>query len=188
MARVLQVGLVLLTGWLCLLANAEAATFKQCQRIPARQSEAVLQVQAVRILDGDTLDVLPAQPSGKALPYRVRLAEIDAPEKDQPYGKAAATVLSDLVNGKSITLRYRECDRYHRIIGRLTVDNNYIAEVMIQRGAAWFNSQYSDSAELYDIENQARDAKLGLWSLPKHQIIEPWVWRKLSAEERRKIR
>ena len=97
-------------------------------------------VRVVKILDGDTLDVVPTEQSGKALLYRVRLAEIDAPEKDHPYGKTSATLLGQLVTCQPITLRYRECDRDHRIIGRLYVAQNYVAEIMIRNGAAWFNS------------------------------------------------
>jgi hypothetical protein len=38
------------------------------------------------------------------------------------------------------------------------------------------------------LENSARDAKLGLWALPKALLVEPWVWRKMSAEEHDAIR
>jgi hypothetical protein len=40
----------------------------------------------------------------------------------------------------------------------------------------------------YDVENSARDARLGLWALPKAVLVEPWVWRKMSAEEHDAIR
>jgi micrococcal nuclease len=52
---------------------------------------------------------------------------------------------------------------------------------MVELGAAWFYSEYSDSATLYAIENQARDDKRGLWALAKELTVEPWVWRKMSA-------
>ena len=39
--------------------------------------------QVVRVLDGDTIDVL----SGASQRQRVRLANIDAPEKGQPFGQ-----------------------------------------------------------------------------------------------------
>ncbi len=188
MARVSISLLVVLASLVATLDSTQAATFKQCTPLRAKQAEALLEVRVVKILDGDTVDVQLTRETRKVLPYRVRLAEIDAPEKDQPFGKASSTLLGELVNGKPITLRYRECDRYHRIIGRLYVADQYVAEVMLANGAAWFNSQYSDSAVLFETENVARDALRGLWGLPKPQIIEPWVWRKLSAEKRRKLR
>lgn len=63
-----------------------------------------------------------------------------------------------------------------------------MSEEMHSHGSAWFNSQYSDSADLFETENVARDVLLGWWGLPKPQIVEPWVWRKTSAVERRAIR
>jgi len=48
------------------------------------------------ITDGDTIKIL--TPSKQQI--KVRLAEIDTPEKRQPYGKKAKQVLSDMIYGK----------------------------------------------------------------------------------------
>lgn len=188
MTRISNALLVVIVAVALTLGDAHAATFRQCPKIGTNQAEVVLSVRAVGVLDGDTVDVLLTSETSKLLPYRVRLAEIDAPEKDQPFGNMSSTTLGDLVNGKTIELRYSECDRYHRIIGRLFVADRYVSDEMLRLGAAWFNPQYSNSADLYETENAARDAKRGLWALPTQQIVEPWVWRKLSAVERRVIR
>jgi endonuclease YncB( thermonuclease family) len=53
--------------------------------------------KVVGVSDGDTLTVLI---SGRQT--KVRLAEIDAPEKRQPFGERSKQSLSDLVYGKRV--------------------------------------------------------------------------------------
>lgn len=52
--------------------------------------------QVVRVLDGDTAEVLDTSNT----PHRVRLAGIDAPEKSQPFGTKAKQNLLSLVGGR----------------------------------------------------------------------------------------
>src|SRR5262245_20840611 len=74
-----------------------ADTFKACPRISEKEAEDGFAVRVVVIVDGDTVDIRFAGDSDRTKPYRVRLAEIDAPEKGQPYGKEAANELRALV-------------------------------------------------------------------------------------------
>ena len=50
---------------------------------------------------------------------KVRLAEIDAPEKRQPWGTRSRQALADLCFQQQATLRVRERDRYGRTVGRV---------------------------------------------------------------------
>ena len=54
--------------------------------------EEVLRGNVINVVDGDTLDVQVGP--GK---YRIRLAEIDAPERNQPWGDEAKQVLTSKV-------------------------------------------------------------------------------------------
>lgn len=72
---------------------------------------AQIQGHVIRVLDGDTLEILQDKK-----PVRVRLANIDAPEKKQPFGRWSATQLKDLVAGKPVTVQYAQTDRYGRIL------------------------------------------------------------------------
>ena len=56
--------------------------------------------KVVGITDGDTLTLLV---SGNRQ-VKIRLSEIDAPEKNQPYGAKSKTALSEIVFGKNITV------------------------------------------------------------------------------------
>jgi len=57
------------------------------------QAETVYQGRTVDVHDGDTLTLLTQ--TGQSI--KVRLAEIDAPEREQPYGKRAKNVLYRLL-------------------------------------------------------------------------------------------
>jgi endonuclease YncB( thermonuclease family) len=139
---------------------------------PAYASEFVGRVVAV--LDGDTLDVLP--PNHKV--FRVRLAEIDAPEKSQPYGSKSKQQLAALVFGKEVHGHITTLDRYGRSIARLHRGELDINAEMVRQGAAWRYVQYSTDAMFVSYEFQAKAAKRGLWALQPDQRIPPWEWRK----------
>ncbi|EPJ3593494.1 thermonuclease family protein, partial [Klebsiella pneumoniae] len=57
--------------------------------------------KVVRILDGDTLDVL--QEGNKI--SRIRLEGIDAPEKSQPYGQRSRQMLTMLTANKWVNVK-----------------------------------------------------------------------------------
>ncbi|WP_170745732.1 thermonuclease family protein, partial [Escherichia coli] len=57
------------------------------------------------------------------VPIRVRLINIDAPEKKQPFGRWSTNQLKTLLAGQSVTVSYTQTDRYGRIIGRVFTTN-----------------------------------------------------------------
>ena len=73
--------------------------------------------KVIKIADGDTLTLL----TDDKRQVKIRLAEIDTPEKGQPYGKKAKQKLSELVFSKQIRVSMKDVDRYGRIIGRVYV-------------------------------------------------------------------
>jgi endonuclease YncB( thermonuclease family) len=73
--------------------SVEAATFADCPKLSVSSARSLIAVRVVKIIDGDTIDVSFSDEPATAPPYQVRLAGIDAPEKDQPYGKASAAML-----------------------------------------------------------------------------------------------
>jgi endonuclease YncB( thermonuclease family) len=127
----------------------------------------------VGIGDGDTVEV--RLQSGMV---RVRLHGIDAPEHDQPYGRAAKRELSQLVYRKEVELEPIEQDRYDRLVARVWLDGTDVNAVLVQRGAAWVYRRYATEAAWCAYEKRARDGAAGLWALPAGQQVAPWEWRR----------
>jgi endonuclease YncB( thermonuclease family) len=87
--------------------------------------------KVVGVSDGDTVTVLI---SGRQT--KVRLAEIDAPEKRQPFGERSKQSLSDLVYGKRVEVKQEDRDHYGRIVGRVYTEGLNVNAEQIKRGMA----------------------------------------------------
>jgi endonuclease YncB( thermonuclease family) len=142
------------------------------KRAPRAGEEGVFHGPLIRIRDGDTFEV---KVQGVVMPFR--LAEVDAPESDQPWGKESRNELAALIAGKELVLAPFDTDRYGRTVAFAWVGETCVNEEMVNRGAAWFYSQYSSSDFLFHVEENARNDRRGLWALPLKDRIEPWVWR-----------
>ncbi|MDM0036831.1 thermonuclease family protein [Variovorax sp. J22P271] len=126
--------------------------------------------QVVGVLDGDTIDVLVNQ-----TPVRVRLAEIDAPEKKQPFGTRSRQALSEYVFRQVVTIRENGKDRYGRTIGTVLVDGRSVNSAMVGAGMAWAYRTYLIDRSLLEVEARARNSKRGLWA--DASPVPPWDWR-----------
>lgn len=124
----------------------------------------------VGVLDGDTVDVLVSQK-----PVRVRLAEIDAPEKAQAFGTRSRQTLAAIVFKQAVDVRTAGVDRYGRTIGTLLVNGRSVNRMMVAQGMAWVYPQYLVDRSLLDVEAAARASKAGLWADP--HAVAPWAWR-----------
>lgn len=126
--------------------------------------------QVIKVMDGDTLMIQSANRE-----ERVRLMGIDAPEYKQPYGVAARNALNNLVNGRKVRVVPVEQDQYGRLVARIYLGNVDVNLKLVRDGYAWVYHQYTNDAELYAAEQEARTAQRGLWS--QRQPIPPWKWR-----------
>ncbi|HDS6873625.1 TPA: thermonuclease family protein [Citrobacter koseri] len=130
-----------------------------------------IQGKVIRVLDGDTIEVLQDKK-----PIRVRLANIDAPEKKQAFGRWSTNQLKALLVGQSVTVSYTQTDRYGRIIGRVfTMNGTEASRFMVQSGAAWVYERYNVDESLPALQREAQEQKRGLWADPKP--VPPWEWR-----------
>ena len=164
-------------GWLLSLL---AAVFFVLAPLTSQNSHARdLQGRVVGITDGDTLTLL----TDRQTQIRIRLSEIDTPERGQPYATRSRQRLSDLVFGKAVRVTVRDVDRYGRTIGRVFVGSRDVNAEMIRSGSAWVYRRYSDDPSLLRLERIARGERRGLWALPEAERIPPWEWR---ASERRR--
>ena len=140
-------------------------------------SAADLTGKVVGISDGDTLTLLvPDGASYKQI--KVRLGEIDTPERKQPYGTRAQQTLSDLAYNQQARVVVQDTDRYGRTVGRVYVGSVDVNAEMVKQGAAWAYRQYLKDQSLLKLEADAKAAKRGLWGLPEAERCPPWDWRK----------
>ena len=140
-------------------------------------SAADLTGKVVGISDGDTLTLL--VPDGASFKQvKVRLGEIDTPERKQPYGTRAQQTLSELAFNKEARVVVQDTDRFGRTVGRVYMGSVDVNAEMVKQGAAWVYRQYLKDQSLLALEQQAKAAKRGLWGLPEAQRCPPWDWRK----------
>lgn len=118
----------------------------------------------VAVIDGDTFVCLTADQKQ----LKVRLVQIDAPEKSQAYGGAAQKVLSSLILQKPVRLSVRNKDRYGRLLATTFVDGKNVNRIMVAAGYAWAYRKYllsMSEMEVYlALESTARLRKHGLWA------------------------
>lgn len=137
-------------------------------------SQTTLTAKVVGIKDGDTVVVLDSLNNQTTL----RLAEVDCPEKNQPFGTKAKQFTSDQIYLKTIKYVVTDTDRYGRSIAMIyyDTDNKYLSAEIIKAGMGWHYKRYSTSKELAKFEDNAKKNKIGLWV--DNNPIEPSEWRK----------
>ena len=129
----------------------------------------------IAIADGDTLTARCETPAGTEN-IKVRLAEIDAPEKGQPFGTRSRQHLADLCFQKPSTVTPRTKDRYLRTVATVGCDGVDAGTEQVRAGMAWVFDRYVTDPALYAVQDEARSASRGLWAA--QNPIAPWAWRK----------
>ncbi|MCB9858790.1 MAG: thermonuclease family protein [Phycisphaerales bacterium] len=124
-----------------------------------------------RVVDGDTIVVV----GRDEIEQTVRLAEIDAPEKDQPSGQEATQFVQGLLEGKIVQLENVGREKFGRILAQVYLDSRRIDIEIVQNGWEWVYPN-SDSRVLRDAEARARSQETGLWG--SDSPMPPWEWRK----------
>ncbi len=137
-------------------------------------SQTTFTAKVVGIKDGDTVVVLDSLNNQTTL----RLAEVDTPEKSQPFGTKAKQFTSDQIYLKTIKYVVTDTDRYGRSIAMIYYDedNKYLSAEIIKAGMGWHYKRYSTSKELAQLEVNAKKNKIGLWI--DNNPIEPSEWRR----------
>lgn len=140
--------------------------------------------RVTRVWDGDTVTL-----NVDGVGVRVRLAGIDAPEHDQPYGDAARDHLSALTLGELARLETDKTDKYGRRVGKLWVRPKDCPRcgltldaglAMLTVGLAWWYRHYADEQSPDDrgryefAEYEAKHKGVGLWA--DEHPTPPWDW------------
>lgn len=158
-----------------LLTGCEQVASVVLQTAAGQEANAVsFSGRVVGITDGDTITVLDEQNQQ----HTIRLAEIDAPERGQPWGDRARQELSGLVFGKSVSVQQTDTDRYGRVVARVFSEGRDVNRAMVEEGAAWAYRDYLTDQTLIATETRARQSRAGLWSMSDAQTVAPWDWRR----------
>jgi micrococcal nuclease len=128
--------------------------------------------RVLSITDGDTIKV----DCGGEAAYKVRLANIDTPERNQPYGENATEELRSLIEYRLVSLDISTKDRYGRYIATVSLEGVDINRAMVANGHAWVFRRYYKGEDYIEAEAVARRRGLGLWATPNP--IAPWDWRR----------
>ncbi len=127
--------------------------------------------KVLAVMDGDTVY---AQSGG--FKAKIRLLNIDAPEKEQAYGKQSTESLQSLIGGKVIQIESKATDQFGRTLALVSVDGINVNQEQVKRGMAWSYSR-SRTAKIYNsLQREAQVARRGLWQQANPQM--PSQWRK----------
>ena len=124
-----------------------------------------------KVHDGDTATIV--DQSGHV--EKIRLANIDAPEYQQPYGQAARQALAQKLSKTPFHMTPNGRDQYDRLLATLWVDDRNINRELVAEGLAWVFDRYSPPADLVAAEKGAKKARIGLWEAA--DPVRPATWR-----------
>ena len=143
-----------------------------------------------RVIDGDTFEgrldnggnpgVNPG--ANQLTKIVVRINGIDAPERGQWYGDVATLHLQWLIGGKAAGLKLKQKDKYGRWIATVYLNGADISEEMLKEGLAWHYKEHDSNPRYAQLEAEAKQAGLGLWS--NDRAVPPWEWRRMDTYER----
>jgi endonuclease YncB( thermonuclease family) len=142
--------------------------------LPVLADAATITGRVVKVVDGDTIDVLQERQT-----VRIRLNGIDAPETGQPHGKKAKQFVIDLAARQVVRVEVIEKDKYGRSVGDVMLrDGRVLNREIVKAGYAWWYRKYSQDQTLGRLEAEAKSARRGLWQ--EKNPMAPWNWRKLK--------
>lgn len=139
-----------------------------CQKAPP-------DIVVKRVIDGDTLLVTAPDGSEK----RLELAYIDAPEREQPFGREARDFVSNKLLNQPILVDL-DGSAQEVLIGGKSLNLE-----MVELGLAWVSPKIGNAVvgESYlDAQTQAINKMSGFWSAEHELRVPPWQWRKQATE------
>lgn len=153
-------------AWILLLAVIEGL-------VPAGAVAAQLSGTVVSVASGNSLTLQTGREK-----IQVRLAEIYAPERRQPFGMRSRISLAELCHGKNAEIRNVRRDRDGRVSGHVICNGIYANAEQARRGLAWVYERDARPDSLHLIADTARIGRRGLWA--DQAPVPPWEWRNSS--------
>ncbi|NDY56623.1 hypothetical protein G3N56_07685 [Desulfovibrio sulfodismutans] len=138
-----------------------------------------LAARLVRVVDGDTFSL-----AAQGQVVRVRLADVDAPERDQPGGDDATDRAAELLDAGPVEVMAVAVDRYGRTVARVRADGNDLAWKLVREGLVWPDCHQCglDDRLYFGVYGvMARWSGMGLWAAA--DPIRPATWRRRQKAE-----
>lgn len=135
--------------------------------------------KVISVTDGDTIKVLKGRET-----ITIGLEGIDAPELNQPYGNKSKEALSEMVIGKTVTVKKTGTDSSGRTFAVIETEEVEANGKMIDDGWAWHYKKYNKDIRYALLETSAKESHLGLW-VDKNPVA-PWDFRAKEAAKKDK--
>jgi endonuclease YncB( thermonuclease family) len=139
---------------------------------------ALLLCLVIGIPDGDSLTARCEIPSGHEN-VKVRLAEIDAPQRGQPFGTKSRQALAALCFNEWAVVAPLNRDRCGRTVALVECRGKDAGTAQVEAGLAWAFARYKPSPEIKELQDKAKAARRGLWA--DEQPVPPWEWRRAKS-------
>jgi micrococcal nuclease len=131
-----------------------------------------------RVVDGDTIEIM-----FKGKEEDVRLLLIDTPETKHPqkpveaFGPEASQFVKDTLEGKEVGIKVgkEERDKYNRLLAYVFINEETIQEMLLRNGLATTAYLYNDLTmldEFHKEQDNARNKKIGVWSIPGYAHVD----------------
>jgi micrococcal nuclease len=131
--------------------------------------------RVVDVLEGDTIEVLRDKKR-----ERIRLYGIDCPEQWQPFGPQAKQATSTFLFDKDVKIETNGRDRHRLTLGTVFHDGVNVNQLLVKEGWCWwFSKSVPKDTLLKQFEQEAKEAKKGLWADPNP--TPPWLYRRLDS-------
>ena len=147
----------------------------------------------VAIGTGSRASALRVSPVGKPNPTglpasadTVMLTDVISPRMTQRYSEESVQFVLDETLGEAVTIERRVPDELTKklgeeeevtLYGRVRVGKTWLHEALLKAGWAWVMPSARNDAALVKLEDEARQAKRGLWA--DANPVEPWLWHEL---------
>ena len=127
------------------------------------------------VVDGDTV-ILEGEEA-----LRLDLAYIDAPEREQPFGKESKQYLKGLLSSGQVSVLINDANHVE-----LQQNKQSINITIVEQGFAWASPNISDpiiAARFIEAQKKAVTHLSGLWELDHGLRVAPWQWRQQGKQK-----
>lgn len=132
--------------------------------------------KVVSVQDGDTITIK----TNDNQSIKIRFYGIDCPESKweghwdaQPYSKEAKEFVSNIIFGKTVSVRLKDDETYGRVIGEVFYDGKSLSRELAREGLTWWNKKYEPhDLDIKRLAERARKNKKGLWK--DDSPVPPW--------------